>query len=90
MKRLLYFLTMIFNITGIIFCVGMMFILKSASFVYLPLVLLSIAIFTFSFGITFLDFNNRICKTKNKYVFQKPKITDYREFFSQRRSEFLI
>ena len=90
MKKLLYFMTMFFNITGIIFCVGLIFVFKSASLIYLPIILFSIAIFTFSFGITFLDFNNRIYQPKNRFEFQKPKITDYREFFIQRRNEFLI
>lgn len=90
MRKLLYLMTMFFNIAGIIFCIALMFVLKSASLIYLPLILFSIAIFTFAFGITFLDFNKRVCHTKNRFEFQEPRITDYREYFSQRRNEFLI
>lgn len=90
MRKLLYFMTMFFNVTGVIFCVALIFILKSAYLIYLPLILFSIAIFTFAFGITFLDFNRRACHTRNRFEFQKPRITDYKEYFSQRRNEFLI
>jgi hypothetical protein len=90
MKKLLYFLTMFLNITGIILCISLIFTLKNISLTYLPLIFLSIAIFTFSFGITFLDYNKKNYGTKNKYEIQKPQITDYKTFFSQRKKEFLI
>jgi len=87
MRNLLYFLTMILNISGVVFCVSLIFILKSAFVIYLPLILLSMVIFAFSFAVTFLDYNRR---NKNKYVIQKPYITDYRQYFAQRRNEFII
>ena len=90
MRNLMYFVTMFFNISGVLFSTGMIFILGADCLLYLPLIIFSIAIFTFSFGVTFLDFKSKNYRIKNKYVVQKPQITDYREFFSQRKSEFLI
>lgn len=90
MRNLMYFVTMFFNISGVLFSTGMIFILGADSWLYLPLIIFSIAIFTFSFGVTFLDFNNKNFRAKNKYVVQKPQITDYRKFFAQKRSEFII
>lgn len=90
MKKFMYFMTMLFNISGILFCISMIFTLKSVSLMYLPVILFSIAIFTFSFGVTFLDYVNKISNTKNKYAFQRPQISDYREYFIKRKNEFLI
>ena len=90
MRNTLYFLTMFLNFLGILFCVGLIFILKSAFIIYLPLILLSFIIFTFSFAVTFFDFSNKISRTKNRYIIQKPQITDYREYFVRRRSEFMV
>jgi len=90
MKKLLYLATMLFNFTGVLFSTGLIFVCKSALLTYLPLILFSIAIFMFAFAITFLDFNNKTHHQKIRYICHKPQITDYREFFAEKRSEFTV
>ena len=90
MKKLLYLATMLFNFSGVLFSISLIFVCKSASLTYLPLILFSIAIFMFAFAITFLDFNNKINHPKSRYICPKPQITNYREFFAEKRNEFII
>lgn len=92
MKNLLYFLTILFNAAGIFCSMSLFFISGVKAVDYLPIIIAGCVIFSVSFTITALDFNNVKKNRKNyKIVYQdKSAIEDYRDYFKTHKYDFII
>ena len=90
MRKTLYLLTMLFNALGILCSLSLFIFASQVSFQNLFLVLSGSAIFTISFTITMLDYNN----SRGKNIYRKVRYVssdvDYKEYFLNRKSDFLI
>lgn len=90
MRKTLYLLTMLFNALGILCSLSLFIFASQFSFQNLFLVLSGSAIFTISFMITMLDYNN----SRGKNIYRKVRYVssdvDYKEYFLNRKSDFLI
>jgi hypothetical protein len=82
MKKLLYKATMFFNFTGLLFSVLTIAKLKTLSLSFLPLIFLSIAIFTISFGITYLDYHYKNNVLRHE-IFKKYKRSTKNNYYCE-------
>lgn len=70
MKGLLYLFTILFNATGTILSINLFYLTNKNNTIYLPIIIIGILIFGFSFIITLFDFQNNK-KFKKNYKINK-------------------
>lgn len=94
MKNLLYLLTMLFNALGFVFSLSLVFYINLDNILFLPIIAVSCFIFGVSFILTVTDFIqlNKFFKHKKHCYFTQKNgvIIDYKDYFSARKSDFII
>ncbi len=95
MKNLLYLLTMLFNASGFLFSLSLVFYINLENILFLPIIVLSCFIFGISFALTTADFihtknSERQRKLSHYIPYENKVVIDYKDYFTSQKSDFII